>query len=104
TTVGAAMLTAPGDDAGFFHNTLVEVVLPGIVDVGIVLPDADANDAKSGVSEPPSWFYQMGQIPDAQRYAVDVLNNVIQHYRVLAGVPQIRPVAYKHARSFEFEF
>jgi hypothetical protein len=82
-TIGGAMLAVPGDDIGTLHNTLVEVVLPGLADVS-----------------PPK---EPGGIPSGHESAINVLNGIIEHYRVLVPAPQIRPVPYKHARSFEFE-
>jgi len=79
---GSASMQVVGDDLGSLHNTLVEVALPGEADMTTMPP--------------------IGGIPPGQRSAVNILNAVIEHYRLLASAPQIRPVPYKHVRAFEF--
>ena len=78
-----ASLSIPGDDIGSLHNTVIEVVLPGLLDT---------------FPPPPP-----GVLPEGQRVAVDMLNVVIEHYRLVVSAPQIRRVPYKHARTFDFE-
>jgi hypothetical protein len=81
---GRGTATVPGDAVGVVHNSMVEVALPGLV------------------SMQPARELQPGDVPEGQLRALRVLNHVIQHYRVLANVPQIRPVTATDGRGFKF--
>lgn len=78
--------SVPGDDVGLIHNSIVEVALPGVV------------------SLQPARQLEPGNVPEGQQYVLRVLNHVIQHYRVLAGVSQIRPVKMTHGLGFKFTY
>jgi hypothetical protein len=70
-----------GDDIGTLHNTIVEVEYPVAVDLGI---------------PPPNGFNE------GQQTSVQLLNIVLGHYRRVMQLPQIRPIAVKHAALYEF--
>jgi hypothetical protein len=81
---GKGTSAVPGDAVGVAHNSMIEVALPGLV------------------SMQPARQLGPGDVPEGQLRALRVLNHVIQHYRVLANVPQIRPVTATDGRGFKF--
>ena len=74
--------TIPGDDLGALHNTIVQVEIAAILAIS---PPGD------------------GPVPEAQVAAVDLLNLVVEHYRNVTGVAQIRRIPARHARAFCWE-
>lgn len=82
-TTNNAVIKVLGDNLGSLHNTLVEVLLPGLREMMFSAP---------------------GTVPDGQRSAVNILNAVIQQYRHKVPAPQIRPIPYQHARRFDVTY
>jgi hypothetical protein len=85
-TASGRTSSIPGDEVGVTHNSMVEVALPGLMSM-----------------QPPRRL-ESGNVPEGQLYALRALNHVIQHYRVLAAVPQIRPVTVTDGRGFRFTY